>query len=143
MGVSGLTELILLICTSAIWGQSCFLVRLASCIPLASQQSPWGVAALLGCSWGARIHIWRSEISDSCDISCLLIWKEIFIFYTLIKSHWQTNLVFVKTDKTFQLCFMETKIILILYVYTILIGCFIIIANVAGLNTFGNKKLAL
>ena len=102
-----------------------------------------GVAALLDCSWGAHIHIWRPEISNGCDISCLLIWNEIFKFYTLIKSHWQTNLVFVKTNKTFQLCFMEKKIILISYFCTILISCFITITNVAGLNTSGNKKLAL
>ena len=28
--------------------------------------------------WGALIHIWRQDIADGCDISCLLIWQEIF-----------------------------------------------------------------
>ena len=27
--------------------------------------------------WGALIHIWRPEIADGRDISCLLIWQEI------------------------------------------------------------------
>ena len=31
--------------------------------------------------WGALIHIWRPEIADGCDISCLLIWQEIFSFH--------------------------------------------------------------
>ena len=31
--------------------------------------------------WGALIHIWRPEITDGCDISCLLIWQEIFSFH--------------------------------------------------------------
>ena len=48
MQVSGLTEFIPLIYTSAIWGHSCFLIHLASCIPPAPQLSPWGVAASAG-----------------------------------------------------------------------------------------------
>ena len=31
--------------------------------------------------WGALIHIWRPEIADGCDISCLLIWQEIISFH--------------------------------------------------------------
>ena len=31
--------------------------------------------------WGALIHIWRPEIADGCDMSCLLIWQEIFSFH--------------------------------------------------------------
>ena len=31
--------------------------------------------------WGALIHIWRPEIADGYDISCLLIWQEIFSFH--------------------------------------------------------------
>ena len=27
------------------------------------------------------IHIWRPETPDSCDVSCLLIWQEIFSFH--------------------------------------------------------------
>ena len=45
MQASGLTEFIPFICISAIWGQPCFLVHLASCIPPAPQLSPCGVAA--------------------------------------------------------------------------------------------------
>ena len=30
---------------------------------------------------GALIHIWRPEIAEGCDISCLLIWQEIFSFH--------------------------------------------------------------
>ena len=30
--------------------------------------------------WGAHIHICRPEITDGYDISCLLIWQEIFHF---------------------------------------------------------------
>ena len=41
------------ICTSAVWGQSCFLIHLASCIPPAPQQSLWGVAGSAGLQfWG-------------------------------------------------------------------------------------------
>ena len=31
---------------------------------------------------GALIRIWRPEIADGCDISYLLIWREIFSFHT-------------------------------------------------------------
>ena len=33
---------------------------------------------------GALIHIWRPEITDDHDISCLLVWPEIFSFHTFI-----------------------------------------------------------
>ena len=46
---SVLTEFIPFICTSAIWGQSCFLIHLASCTLPAPQQlglgEAWGGAA--------------------------------------------------------------------------------------------------
>ena len=32
--------------------------------------------------WGAFFHFWRPEITDGCDISCWLIWQEIFSFHT-------------------------------------------------------------
>ena len=41
MEASGLTKIIPFICTSAIWGQSCFLFHLASPAPPAPQQPPW------------------------------------------------------------------------------------------------------
>ena len=50
---SGLPEFIPFIFSSAIWGHSCFLVHLASCIPPAPQQSSWRVAASDGSQfWG-------------------------------------------------------------------------------------------
>ena len=46
MQASGLTVFTYFLCTSAIWGQSCFLVHLASGIPPVPQQSSWrGVGA--------------------------------------------------------------------------------------------------
>ena len=45
---SGLTEFIPCLFTSAICGQACFLVHLASCTPPAPQQAPWGMAASPG-----------------------------------------------------------------------------------------------
>ena len=30
---------------------------------------------------GALIHIWRPEINDGCDITCLSTWQEIFSFH--------------------------------------------------------------
>ena len=32
---------------------------------------------------GALIHIWRPDVTDGCDISCLLIWQEILSFHIL------------------------------------------------------------
>ena len=62
----------------------------ASYIPPAPQQSSWWVAASAG-SWfsGALIHIWRPEITDGCDIFCLLIWQNTFSFHThiLLSTH--------------------------------------------------------
>ena len=62
----------------------------ASYIPPAPQQSSWWVAASAG-SWfsGALVHIWRPEITDGCDIFCLLIWQNTFSFHThiLLSTH--------------------------------------------------------
>ena len=102
MQASGVTEFIPFICTSAIFGQPCFLVHLKewqmaiSCIPLAPQQSLWRVRGnSIHCVTvlGAVIHIWRPEIADGCDISWLLIWQEIFSFHRL-------DTVFLKGDPT-------------------------------------------
>ena len=49
---SGLTEFIPFLFTSAVCGQACFLVHLASCIPPAPQQSPWGMVTSLGWKFG-------------------------------------------------------------------------------------------
>ena len=74
---------------SAVWGpqlyadgpspcSSCFLHSpSSSAITVGGGGStPW-IAV-----WGALIHIWRAEITDGCDIFCLLIWQEIFSFHT-------------------------------------------------------------
>jgi len=36
--------------------------------------------------WGTLIHIWRTEIIDGRDISCLLIWQEVFSLYSQISG---------------------------------------------------------
>ena len=41
--------------------------------------------ASAGSVLGDLIHIWRPEITDDCDISCLLIWQEIFSHNSLDK----------------------------------------------------------
>jgi len=85
MEASGLPEFTPFLCTSATWGQSCLLVHLASCKAACSpapQQSLWGVEASAGSQFGvAPIHIWRPEIADGSDISCLLMRWEIFSFH--------------------------------------------------------------
>ena len=58
----------------------------ASCFPPAPQQSPWGWQHPLD-ALGALIHNWRPEITDGCDISCLLIWQEIFSFHKLVEKN--------------------------------------------------------
>ena len=53
----------------------------ASSIPLAPQQSPWGVATSAG------LEVWEPsfklgpEITGGCNISSLLKWQEIFSFH--------------------------------------------------------------
>ena len=59
----------------------------ASCIPqLLSNHHGVGVAASPGSVLGALIHNWRPEITDGGDISCLLIWQEIFSFHKLMEK---------------------------------------------------------
>ena len=53
MQASGLTEFIPFICISAIWGQSCFLVHIAACIPPAPQPSPSGGGGVVAASAGS------------------------------------------------------------------------------------------
>ena len=79
---SGLIEFIPFIYTSAIWGQSLFTLLLAFPQHLSSHhgglQYPW-IEVL-----GALTHIWKPEITDGSDISCLLIWPEIFSFHNMM-----------------------------------------------------------
>ena len=57
--------------------------------PPASQQSRgWGSSSTPWITiWGALIHIWGPEITDGGDISCSLIWQEIFSFNNFKDSH--------------------------------------------------------
>ena len=93
MQAPGLTGFNPSTCSSAIWGQPWFPVHLkerqmaASCIPqLLSNHHGVGVAASPGSVLGALIHNWRPEITDGGDISCLLIWQEIFSFHKLMEK---------------------------------------------------------
>ena len=89
MQASGLTEFILFIWSSSIWGhwihsfhmasaiwcQFCCLVHLASCIPSTPQHSPMrGWQHPMNCSLGSP----HSHLEAR---NCLLIWQEIFLFH--------------------------------------------------------------
>ena len=91
MQASGLTDFTAFICTSAIWGQSCFLVHFASCIPQLLSNHPTGWQHPLGQSLGALIHIWRPEIIDGYDISYLLICQDIFKCHIHTHTHTHTH----------------------------------------------------
>ena len=60
---SGLTDFLPFICFSAVWGQSCFLVHLASCISPAPQHLPWGVAASSGLQFWLPLFTFGSQKS--------------------------------------------------------------------------------
>ena len=66
---SGLTEFTPFMCTSAIWGQSCFLVHLVSCIPPAplNHHGRGGVSIHWIAVWAAFNHIWRPGNTNGCD----------------------------------------------------------------------------
>ena len=95
MQASGLTEIIPFICIPAFWGQVPFLVQLKEW-QMATSAFPLSSSAVIMVSgticWisvlGALIHIWRPEITNSCDISCLLTCLEIFSFYIIIDFFW-------------------------------------------------------
>ena len=76
--------LIPFICTSAIGPilshSSCFLHS-----PSSWAKWCWNPTHTVGSVWGALIHIWRPEITDGCDISCLLIWQEMFSFHKAVQ----------------------------------------------------------
>ena len=69
------------ICTSAILSHSsCFLPS-----PSSSAKWCWNPTHTAGSQFGgARIHIWRPEVTD-WDISCLLIWQEIFSLHKAVQ----------------------------------------------------------
>ena len=50
---------------------------------------------------GALVHIWRPEITDGCDISCLLIWQEtVSVHTTIATSHQALLQVFINPCNT-------------------------------------------
>ena len=57
------------------------------CLPCFSHSPSSSAITLEGGStlWIAVLvtltHIWRPEVADCCDISCLIIWQEIFSFH--------------------------------------------------------------
>ena len=48
--------------------------------PSSSKITMWGGDTPWIAVWGALIHIWRPEIADGCDISCLFICRRYFHF---------------------------------------------------------------
>ena len=58
---SGLAAFTPLSCTSAVWGQPCFLAHLVACIPSAPQQSSQGVAASAGSQFWESSFIYRGQ----------------------------------------------------------------------------------
>ena len=84
MQASGLLEFSPFMWTSAVWGPSSFLVHVASCSPQLLSSYCGGDTICWITVWGARIHFWRPEIADGYDISCLLIWQEIFSFHMIL-----------------------------------------------------------
>ena len=107
---SGLTEIIPLICTSAVWSQYLVLWQ-----PQFPWGSPLGVAAVLKLLHG-RVLCFLPEfpqgspelkvaaITSDCDILCLLIWQAIFYFLkdNDVFVSWQFWLKFIKINS--QLC---------------------------------------
>ena len=80
MQTSGLHEFIPFICTSAIWGQICFPVHRASCIPLVPQQSLSGVAASPGSQFGELSFTFEGQKSLlSVKFLVYLMARDIFI----------------------------------------------------------------
>ena len=74
----------------------------ASSIPPAPQQSPWrGVGSICWITvLGTLIYIWRPEIIDGCDISCLLIWQEMFSFHQPCLEKMMTDIYTTITSET-------------------------------------------
>jgi len=62
------------------------------CFLLSPRSSAITVAASGSILWievlGALIHIQRPGITDGCDISCWLIWQEMFSFHRLEQKPW-------------------------------------------------------
>ena len=92
MQASGLTGFNPSIRSSAVWGNPVSLFTLRSCRQLLPAFPQLFSYTMEGGSiprikdLGALINIWRPEITDDCDISCLLIWQEIFSFHKLTEK---------------------------------------------------------
>ena len=90
MQASGLTGFNPSIRSSAIWGNPVSLFTLSSsrqllpAFPQLFSHTMEGGSIPRIKDLGALIHIWRPEITDGCDISCLLMWQEIFSFHKLV-----------------------------------------------------------
>ena len=85
----GSLSFFLWICALAVWGPnpvSLFTVRIGRWLLLVFSQllsNPSRGGSILWITvLGALIHIRKPEITDGCDISCLLIWQEIFSFHS-------------------------------------------------------------
>ena len=77
--VSLFTLLLLLFFFLTLFFLLCFLYFSgSSAITVGHGNIPWMEV------WGALIYIWRPEIADGCDISCLSILQEIFSFHSPI-----------------------------------------------------------
>ena len=86
---------------------SLFFLRWGKCDKWLLLSMPHGVGGggsqhLLDCRFrSSPFNIWRPEIADGCDISCLLIWQEIFSFYscylllpgTFLTQWWNSSLL--------------------------------------------------
>ena len=86
MQASGLAEFAPFICTAAFWAilfpcSPCFLHS-----PSSSAITVGGGSILWIAVLGTLIHLWRPEIADGCDISCWLIWQEVFSLYSWIRG---------------------------------------------------------
>ena len=85
MQASGLAEFSPFIWTLAVWGPSSFLVHLASCIPqLLSSYCGWGVQHLLDHNLGSPHSHLEARNCWWPDMSCSLIWQEIFSFHLIL-----------------------------------------------------------
>ena len=95
MQASGLIEFIPFIRTSAIWSQILFLfcvfffflISHISLLPLNTHlfSSHCGGGRICWVTvWGALIPVWRPEVADGCDISCLVIWQDMSSLHTVV-----------------------------------------------------------
>ena len=109
--------------TSAIWGQSCFLAHLASCISLEPQQLPWG-------SWQHLMdHSFGSSHSHLETRNCWWLWRFLFVdiagdsFISHVISHriyrffkpWEMSMFILKIHRKlhthFEILYLKYKVV--------------------------------